>query len=297
MTRCCKIVLLFFLVSCTNGDKPVHIPEKFDKQGHRGCRGIMPENTIPAMIKAVDLGVTTLEMDIAFSADKKAILSHEPFFNHDITTKADGSFIPEKVERSYNIYRMSYDEIKGFDVGMKPNPRYPKQMKLKAYKPLLSDVIDSVENHIREKNLKPVYYNIETKTNPETDSIFHPDPAEFVDLLMTVIDAKKLRNRVIIQSFDIRPLQYLHQHYPDVKTSLLIEQLELNSPGNKITQLGFQPDILSPEYRMVTKNLVDDLHAKKIKVIPWTVNDTKAIENLLSLGVDGIITDYPNLLK
>lgn len=89
----------------------------------------MPENTIPAMLHAVGMGVTTLEMDISFSKDKKALLSHEPFFNHEITTKPDGSFIDEKDEKKYNLYQMSYDSIKKYDVGMKPHPRFPQQQK------------------------------------------------------------------------------------------------------------------------------------------------------------------------
>ena len=92
---------------------------EFDIQGHRGCRGLMPENTIPAMLNAIGLGVTTLEMDISISKDKKVFLSHEPFFNHEITTKPDGGFINEKSEKSFNTYKMNYADIIKYDVGMK----------------------------------------------------------------------------------------------------------------------------------------------------------------------------------
>jgi glycerophosphoryl diester phosphodiesterase len=91
----------------------------------------MPENTIPAMLKAIDLGVTTLEMDIAFTKDRVAILSHEPFFNHEITTMAGGKFIDEKEERKFNIFQMSFDETQQYDVGLKPNPRFPQPTKNK----------------------------------------------------------------------------------------------------------------------------------------------------------------------
>jgi glycerophosphoryl diester phosphodiesterase len=120
----------------------------FDRQGHRGCRGLMPENTIPAMKTALDLGVTTLEMDIVFTKDKQAILSHEPFFNHEITTKPDGSLVTEAEEKSLNIYGMTYEEVKKYDVGMRPHPRFPRQQKLKTYKPLLSDLLDSVQQYM-----------------------------------------------------------------------------------------------------------------------------------------------------
>src|SRR4028118_1791878 len=100
-----KLVLMFVVVSGCHTSKLMQVPfPKFDREGHRGCRGLMPENTIPAMLKAIDLGVTTLEMDAAFTKDKKIILSHEPFFNHEITTKPGGGFIDQKEEKTYNIY-------------------------------------------------------------------------------------------------------------------------------------------------------------------------------------------------
>ena len=132
----------------------------FDKQGHRGCRGLMPENTIPAMLHAIDLGVATLEMDIVFTKDSVAILSHEPFFNHEITTKQDGSFIGENDERQYNIYQMNFAETQQFDVGLKPHPRFAQQKKLAATKPSLANLIDSVEKYISIKKNYPIYSTI-----------------------------------------------------------------------------------------------------------------------------------------
>ena len=155
-------------------------------------------------------------------------------------------------------------------------------------------IIQSSRNNSLKK-IPSLYYNIETKTTPETDIKFHPAPQEFVDLLMKTIDSKNIRHRVIIQSFDIRTLQYLHQKYPGVTTSLLIEPAELISVPAKISRLGFTPDVISPEYHMVTTGLIRDLHKQKIRVIPWTVNERSIINNLKELGVDAIITDYPDL--
>jgi glycerophosphoryl diester phosphodiesterase len=108
----------------------------FDLQGHRGCRGLMPENTIPAMLKAIDLGVTTLEMDVVITKDNKVVVSHEPWMEKEITTKPDGSFINTTVESmEFNIYKMNYDEVVKYDVGMKPHPRFPNQQKMKVVKP------------------------------------------------------------------------------------------------------------------------------------------------------------------
>ena len=269
----------------------------FDTQGHRGCRGLMPENTIPAMLNALGLGVTTLEMDICFSKDKKAFLSHEPFFNHEITTKPDGSFIEEKDEKKYNMFTMDYDSIIKYDVGMKPHPRFPQQQKMKAVKPLLADVFDAVKKDMMTRRRPFPYFNIETKTMPATDNIYHPAPAEFVELLMAVIKEKQLEDFVTIQSFDFRTLQYLHQHYPAIKTVMLIEDFDKRTLEEQIKALGFTPTTYSPAYVLINEDVIKKCHQQNIKVIPWTVNDKKEIERLKALGVDGIISDYPNLFN
>src|SRR5688572_13746482 len=133
----------------------------FDKEGHRGCRGLMPENTLPAMLSALDMHVTTLEMDVVVTKDKQVILSHEPFFNHEITTKPNGEYVNEAEERGLNIYTMTFPETQRFDVGLKTHPRFPRQQKLNATKPLLSEVIDNVEATVKLKNIPKVFYNIE----------------------------------------------------------------------------------------------------------------------------------------
>lgn len=267
----------------------------FDTQGHRGCRGLMPENTIPAMMSALNLGVHTLELDVVITKDKQVVVSHEPFFNHDITTKPDGGFIDAKDEKSFNIYQMTYDEVKRYDVGMKPNPRFPRQQKMNAVKPLLSNLLDSVAQFMMTSRRPHPYFNIETKSQPLTDNIFHPAPAEFVELLMKVIKEKNLEDRVIIQSFDFRTLQYLHQHYPAIKTAMLIENTDKRSLEDQIKELGFAPTIYSPHYALVNAPLIEKCHQQNIKVIPWTVNDKPAITRMKELGVDGIISDYPDL--
>ncbi len=269
----------------------------FDKQGHRGCRGLMPENTIPAMLNAIGLGVTTLEMDISISKDKKLFLSHEAFFNHEITTKPDGGFIDEKDEKSFNMYQMNYADIIKYDVGMKPHPRFPDQQKMKAVKPLLSDVFKAVKEYMMTVKRPFPFYNIETKCLPETDNKFHPAPAEFVELLMKVIKENEMEDYVIIQSFDFRTLQYLHKNYPKIKNAMLVEANNKSSFRKQLKDIGFTPDIYSPEFTLVIPDLIKDCHDLNMKIIPWTVNDKKKIDELKKLGVDGIITDYPNLFN
>lgn len=307
-----KLKAFFFisilLIACSAAKKNINVNTEsqdqfkisqisFDKQGHRGCRGLMPENTIPAMLHAIGLGVTTLEMDVCISKDKKVFLSHEPFFNHDITTKPDGGFITEKEERSFNMYRMDYDSIIKYDVGMKPHPRFPNQQKMKAVKPLLADVFKAVKEYMVTVRRPFPFYNIETKCLPAGDNTYHPLPGEFVELLMAVIKENQMEEYVIIQSFDFRTLQYLHQHYPNIKTAMLIEDFDTRSFEGQLKALGFTPTIYSPAFSLVNKTLVSKCHEQNIKVIPWTVNDKKKIEELKLMGVDGIITDYPDLFN
>ncbi len=301
-------VSVLFFIACSsnkklsnNNQSIVKLPSEglgvFDKQGHRGCRGLMPENTIPAMLHALSLGVTTLEMDVVFTKDSVAILSHEPFFNHEITTKPGGGFIEEKDEKNYNIFKMTFAETQQYDVGMKPHPRFPQQQKIAVHKPSLAALFDSVKTYMMTRRRPFPYFNIETKTQPATDNIYHPAPEAFVDMLMKVIDEKQFRDFVTIQSFDIRTLQYLHKKYPTVSTALLIEDYDKRSLQEQLKTLGFTPSIYSPHYSLITDDLIKKCHEQNIKVIPWTVNDKKEIERLKAMGVDGIISDYPNLFN
>lgn len=270
------------------------LADKFDYEGHRGCRGLMPENTIPAMLKAMDIGVTTLEMDASVTKDKKIVLSHEPWFNSDITTLPGGGFITGD-DRKHQIYQMNYDEVMTYDVGLKAHPKYPQQQKIAVYKPLLKDVFAAVKNYAAEKNMALPDFNIETKCTPEGDSKFHPAPAEFVKLLMDEIAAAGMSEKVIIQSFDFRTLKIVHEKYPAVRTAMLIEAFDRRSLRKQLDDLGFTPTIYSPAKEIVTANLVNDCHTRGMKVIPWTVNTKPEMQKLIKLNVDGLISDYPNL--
>lgn len=297
--------IIVLLVACSNarnagtaaGNSKNEITSDtvFDKQGHRGCRGLMPENTWPAMKTALDLNVTTLEMDVVFTKDKKAVLSHEPWFGKDITTKPDGTYMGEREERKFNIYWMSYEDVKTFDVGLKPHPRFPRQQKMKAVKPLLSDVLDSVQQYMITRRRPMPEFNIETKTVPLFDGVFTPKPEEFVELLVALLKEKGVIDRVTIQSFDFRTLQYLHQKYPGVKTAMLIEAEDKRSLEDQLKDVGFTPTIYSPAYQIVTADLIKKCKQNKMKIIPWTVNEKEKIEELKKMGVNGIISDYPDL--
>jgi glycerophosphoryl diester phosphodiesterase len=298
MTKARILIVCICLCACSVSKKNAGIAVKhFDKEGHRGCRGLMPENTIPAMLYALDLGVTTLETDVVITKDNKVILSHDPFFNHEIASKPDGSPVTASEEKKLNIYTMDYSEVKKFDVGLRPNPRFPNQQKLAAVKPLLSDMIDSVEQYCNTHHRIPPQYNIETKSLPATDELYHPKPAAFVELLVAVIKERNIDNRIIIQSFDPRTLQYLHSHYQEYKTALLVEGSDKKTFALQLRDLGFIPTIYSPAYSLVTPLLVKQCRDAGISLIPWTVNDQLKMKELKSMGVNGLISDFPDLYK
>jgi len=295
-----SLAIVGFFAACRISQKNMQstIPQQqvqFDKQGHRGCRGLMPENTWPAMRTALDLGVTTLEMDASITKDEKVILSHEPFFNHEIATKPDGIPVTKEEEKLLNIHQMNYADAARYDVGMRIHPKFPRQQKLAVSKPLLAAVIDSVKQYMITSKRPWPFFNIETKTSTATDNIYHPAPARFVDLLMGVVREKEIEQWTIIQSFDFRTLQYLHIHYPSIQTAMLIEGNDKRSLDEQIKALGFTPTIYSPYYALVTDDLVKACHRKQIRIIPWTVNEKDKIESLKKMGVDGIISDYPDL--
>jgi glycerophosphoryl diester phosphodiesterase len=266
--------------------------QKFMLIGHQGARGIMPENTIEGMIKALDLNVNVLNMGVVISKDGEVVLSHEPYFNNEISTRPDGKPITFNDEKKYNMFEMDYEEIRKFDVGTKFHNRFPGQMKIKVYKPLLSETIDSVEAYVKENKLEKPVYNIETSLIRKGDGIFQPDASVFIEKIMEIVKEKKLTKRVVIQSLDMRTLQYLHEYFPTIKTSLMVDEKQDFEDG--IQALGFTPDYYSPYYVLVGKGLVDRCHAAGVKIIPWTVNTAKDMSYLINLGVDGIITDYPN---
>ena len=283
-------------MACTIGKSKIELPQ-FDKQGHRGSRGLMPENTIPAMHKAIDLGVTTLEMDVVISKDKKVVVSHDPYFNADITTTPDGKTLSKTEESERLLFAMNYADIRRYDVGLKLHPNFSRQQKISVYKPLLSELIQSSESYAKQKSKRPLWYNIETKSKPGGDGVNHPAPAEFVDLLVAEIKKEYIEKRTVIQSFDMRTLQVVHAKYPALKTSLLMENTDKRSLDEQLKDLGFTPTVYSPHYSLVTVNLVKACHEKGMKITPWTVNTKAEIEVLTAMGVDGIITDYPDLFQ
>ena len=263
--------------------------KQIDIQGHRGCRGLLPENSLPAFEKAIDLGVNTLELDIVISQDHKVVVSHEPFMNPLICYNAKGEHIPDSLETFFNLYKMNYDEIKSFDCGSKIHPIYPNQEKLKTYKPLLSEVFDLVKT--KNSNVK---FNIEIKSEPNYYGIFTPEPKAYVKLVLEAIKKQEMLQRVNLQSFDLAILEEIKKQSPQMKVALLVEDNE--TIEEKLGSLSYQPEIISPYFKLLSAESVKDYQIKGFEIIPWTINKEKDMKQMILWQVDGIITDYPDRL-
>jgi len=282
--------------SNVNEKTVMSVPESFDWQGHRGARGLAPENTIPAMLKALEYPeITTLELDVVITQDDKVVLSHEPWMSSTICRQPDGNPISEEEEKTFRILEMTYEKVQQFDCGSKPHPNFPQQQNAQLAKPLLDSVFAVVEAWCAANNRDLPNYNIELKSQPGYDGTLTPEPTRFAELVIGVIRKADLRERVCLQSFDARSLRAVHELDPDLTTAWLVadgEGIQAN-----LEELGFLPTVYSPYYKLLSANAVEKCHEQGLQVIPWTVNDPKEMRALIQMGVDGIITDYPNRIK
>ena len=264
---------------------------QFDWQGHRGARGLYPENTVNGMKEALKYPITTLEFDVVISRDLQVVVSHEPWMSEEICLDPSGNSLKDK---QINLFKLTYEEIKKYDCGSKKHPRFEGQKKAAEHKPLLKDLIYSIEKELSSSGQKK-NYNIEIKSTPEDEKAgFQPNYKEFSAIV--VADLLKLLppERFSIQSFDWRVLKYLHEQYPKISLVALTETKY--EPKQVLRDLGFAPAVFSPEWKMLTKGQVNFFHKKNIKVIPWTVNSVPDMKKMIEMGVDGIITDYPNYI-
>lgn len=285
-------LLTFFTFINMNAQNKLN---EFDWQGHRGCRGLLPENTIPAFLEAMKYPIKTLELDLAVSKDQKLIVSHEPWMSHHICTKPDGNAVTEKEAMSLKIMEMTYDEIKKYDSGKRGNERFPQQKKMAVHKPSFEDVVNEVKAYCLKNKIEIPAFNIEIKSDPRGDELFHPTPDVFAKIVLDEITDLEIREKVCVQSFDVRPLQVFKKIAPDVTLALLVENED--SFQENLDRLGFLPDIYSCYFKLLKKKHVKKLHKQGIRVVPWTVNTIKDMKKMRRKKVDGIITDYPNLIE
>ncbi|MBO9730687.1 MAG: glycerophosphodiester phosphodiesterase [Chitinophaga sp.] len=268
----------------------------FYKVGHRGTRGLMPENTIPAMYKGLATGANTIEFDVHITKDGQVVVYHDASFTPSYTTSPDGKDIPAEKRADYIFYQMNYADIRPFIIGEKFYPAYPEQQKMRSYAPLLGEMIDSVEAYTKANHLPPAYYLLEIKSSEKTDGKEQPAPEEYITKLMAVKQLQPLGKRLLVQSFDMRPLQVMHRRYPDIKLGFLTDDKK-NGFEEHLRQLGFTPFFYNPHYKLVTPELIGKCHDKHIQIVPWTIDDVTEMKRLKAMGVNGIITDYPNRLQ
>lgn len=272
---------------CGNGEEKQPLVH-----AHRGGAALYPENTIEAMVNAVRIGVPVMELDLQVTKDSCVVVSHDAYLNAAKALTPEGKEIPAGKDRDYRIYGMDYDSLRLYDVGSKPNPDYPGRVNTPCRIPLLSDLIDNVENTAKATK-DTVRYNIEIKSDPAKDGVFSPDYRTYADLCMQVMLSKDLGDRLLVQCFDPRTLNYLHERYPSVRLSYLVED-SVASFEEMMSRLDFIPQVFSPESRLLTKDMMRAARAKGMEIVPWTVDDRKEAERLKRLGVDAIITNRPD---
>lgn len=279
--------LLALLPGCTY--ESVTRPEI---HGHRGCRGLLPENTIPAFLKAAELGCDWLELDVVITADGQVLVSHEPWMDHRICRTPQGDSITELQAPGYNIYRMSLEDVQGFDCGSAAQPDFPDQDRSRQHKPALREVVMAVDEYAMEEGAPGVGFNIEIKSDPTLYDTYQPGPARFAELVLAQLDSLGISGRTIIQSFDPAVLEEVHRLDEEMPVALLVDNkdgLEAN-----LKRISFIPSHYSPAFHLVNKELVKELDQRDIQLLVWTVNDKADLRKMIKLGVNGIITDYPD---
>ena len=263
-----------------------------DLQGHRGARGLLPENTIPAFLKAMEFEVQTLELDLAIDVEGNVIVSHEPWMSAVICSHPDGSPVSEDEQKDLKIWEMTFEQIQSYDCGMRGHSEFPKQTPIAATKPKLTDVFTAVKQVATEASSELPAFNIEIKSSAAGDGVLHPPVNEFVSRALETIKSNYPLHLITIQAFDARALERVHDLEPDIAISWLVG----NEDGWKanMDQLTFIPDVYSPAFRLIDSSLVSSVHEAGMLLIPWTVNEVQDMRDVINLGVDGFITDYPD---
>ncbi|MEO8124117.1 MAG: glycerophosphodiester phosphodiesterase [Burkholderiales bacterium] len=303
-----RALRLAAMILCTMASITVHA---FDLQGHRGARGLAPENTLAAFERALAIGVTTLEMDAAVTADGVVVVSHDPALNPAITRDANGRWL---AVRGAPIHTLTLAEVQGYDVGrIDPANAYARQFPDQVARdgeriPTLAAVFAKVKVLGADK----VRFDIETKIDPtRPDETLAPEP--FVKALLAAIADAGVTDRVMIQSFDWRTLAIVQRLAPGMPTVYLTARgtrfdtltdgtwtggrllADYPSVAHMVKAAG--GTIWSPQYGAITERDVTGAHALGLQVIPWTVNDASDAERLIGWGVDGLISDRPDRMR
>lgn len=295
-------IIVFLLISISFSER---ILPYFDLQGHRGCRGLRPENTLEAFEHALEIGVTTLELDTGITKDRVPVVSHDRTLNPQ-KTRINVTFITEEIL----IKDLTYEELSQYDVGvMRSDYDWPRQKEIPGAKiPRLEDVFILVKEY-EELQDRKIMLNIETKISPSApEETFSPE--EFVDILLELIEEYEMEDRVIIQSFYWKTIMLVKEKNPSIKTAALLTSSRMFSTkwlnGLRFASFGFDvgklvkasgADFFSPSFSDCSDKWIESAHDQGIPVIPWTINDKETMKDFIEKGVDGIITDYPDILK
>jgi glycerophosphoryl diester phosphodiesterase len=321
MTNMTRILCLLLALAATG------CATRFDLQGHRGARGLAPENTLPAFERALALGVNTLEMDVNVTRDGVVVVGHDPSLNPDIVRGPDGKWLEKKGPA---IHELTFAELSRYDIGrLKPGTayakRYPEQVSVDGTRySRLAEVFALVK---RSGDTR-VRFNIETKVSPlAPEETLLPEP--FARALVAEIRAAGMQSRATIQSFDWRSLLVVQKEAPEIEAVYLSARQKFldtictgalaGSPSTAPADCGPSPwtagfqlkdhgsvaamvraaggRIWSPEFRDIDADSLAEARRLGLRVVVWTVNDPAQIARLLDLGVDGIISDRPDLVQ
>lgn len=282
----CAIMAFVLSCSCMNTTS-----EYIIIQGHRGFRGLWPENTIAGFRAAATEGADILELDVVCTADERIVITHDPFLNHEIWAHPDGTPIRPEEEAGLNIYRMTLDSLRSYKLGTLRHRRFPEQKQVEQSIPDLVGLADSIQPNFQSPSRAGIRYNIEIKSRPEWDSVYHPSPERYVAIFLRELERSGLN--CMVQSFDMRILRELHRHRPDLPLAALSESTG-HTLDDLIRELGFSPSAYSPHFSMVTPALVAACRRQGIELVVWTVNAEEDLRHMIHLGVKNIITDYPD---
>ncbi|RSK47988.1 glycerophosphodiester phosphodiesterase family protein [Hymenobacter rigui] len=273
---------------------PAPAPYTPEIHGHRGCRGLAPENTLPAFRRALLLGVDVLELDVVLSADNEVVVSHEPWMSAAFCLTPSGQPIPAEQQFRHNLYAMPYATIRQYDCGSLRHPLFPEQHSEPAFKPLLREVVAAADIFADQLHRPRPRFSIEIKSSPEGDRIWHPEPAQFLKIVLNELRTLDLLSRTTLLCFDKRILQLAYGIVPELPLCLLVE--DQRPPTAHLHELGFIPATYGPDFRLVTASLVAELNSLQIHLVPWTVNELPDLRRMLAFRPRGITTDYPDRL-
>ena len=269
--------------------------QPFFIQGHRGARGLLPENTLPGFIYALQAGVNWLELDVVISADKEVVVSHEAWMAYHFNSHPDGRRVTPRESKRLNLYKMTYQQISQFDVGQRGHLDFSHQKPYPARKPLLRQVLATCDAWCLQNNRPLPHYNIEIKSSPATEGKYPPPPTEFARLVAQIIAQSEAAPRCLVQSFDFSVLIALNKINPHQRLGLLFTYPQ--KLWKTLTQLPFKPYSVAIYYPFIVKTMVQNLQKRAILCFAWTVNNPRTAKHLRQMGVNSLITDYPDKIQ